>query len=84
MTSSNLLLILMPIAIVLIRSAGGFNVDVSSFKLHQIQQTDSMFGFSVALHRDKQSSWSVQKNTLFISLRYVRRWDFLIIIRAYE
>lgn len=34
-----------------------FNVDVVNYVRHDGPSPDSMYGFSVALHREKQTSW---------------------------
>lgn len=34
-----------------------FNVDVVNYVRHDGPAADSMYGFSVALHREKQTSW---------------------------
>lgn len=63
MPPSNLIRLTMLLtATVLIRRSDAFNVDVSSYKSHQIKQNDSMFGFSVALHRDKKTNWWVNQS----------------------
>lgn len=38
---------------------GAFNLDVANFVRHDgaPDQPDAMYGFSVALHKEKQNSW---------------------------
>lgn len=36
---------------------GAFNVDTVNYVRHDGPAPDSMYGFSVALHREKQQSW---------------------------
>ena len=39
---------------VVLELCSGFNIDLPSRVVHSSDQADSMFGFAVAMHRDKQ------------------------------
>lgn len=45
---------------VFLTTCAGFNVDTVNYVRHQSRQPHSMFGFSVATHRERGQSWYVR------------------------